>query len=118
MVVNDLNVNGIGLRPAETDPPLVVFPNAVLPRPIAAQGFKTVSRNRAQVRQFPGGVNVIQFPLCRRSNPLELPAEFASTNLVGFFVAEGPDHSSSILPALNAKRQTGLATAVYCRNVS
>jgi hypothetical protein len=49
---------------------------------------------------------------------LELPAEFASTNLVGFFVAEGPDHSSSILPALNAKRQTGLATAVYCRNVS
>jgi hypothetical protein len=49
---------------------------------------------------------------------LELPAEFASTNLVGFFVAEGPDHSSSILPALSAKRQTGLATAVYCRNVS
>jgi hypothetical protein len=28
---------------------------------------------------------------------LELPAEFASKHLVGFFVPEGPDHSSRLL---------------------
>jgi hypothetical protein len=97
MVVNNLNVNGIGLHPAETDPPLVVDPNAVLPRPIASQGLETVSGNRAQIRQFPSGVNVVQLPFCSRSKTLELPAEFASKHLVGFFVPERPDHSSRIL---------------------
>src|ERR1035437_9020323 len=81
MVVYNLNVNGIGLHPAEADPPLVVYPNAILPQPIAGQGFEPVSRNRAQIGEFPSGMNVVQLPLCHRSDALELPAELASKHL-------------------------------------
>ena len=97
MVVYNLNVHGLGRHPAEADPPLVIDPNAVLPRPITSQGLETVPGNHAQIRQFPSGVNVIQLPLCRRRNTLEPPAEFASKHLVDFFVPEGPDHRSRIL---------------------
>jgi hypothetical protein len=98
VIVNNFNVNGIGLRPAETDPPLVIDPNAVLPQPIATQGLETVSGNRTQVGELSGGMNVVQLPFCRRSDTLELPAEFASKNLPSFFIPEGPDHHYRILP--------------------
>lgn len=91
MVVYNLNVNGIRLHPAEADPPLVVYPNAILPQPIAGQGFEPVSRNRAQIGEFPSGMNVVQLPLCHRSDALELPAELASKHLLGFFVPERPN---------------------------
>ena len=29
MIVDDLDVNGVRLHPAEADPPLVVYPNAI-----------------------------------------------------------------------------------------
>src|ERR1039457_3219083 len=91
MVVYNLNVNGIRLHPAEADPPLVLDLNAVLSQPITGQGFEAVSRNRAQIGEFPSGMNVVQLPLCHRSDALELPAELASKHLLGFFVPERPN---------------------------
>lgn len=43
MVINDLNIFGTGLAPAEANSPLVVNPDAPLAFSFAAQPFKTVS---------------------------------------------------------------------------
>ena len=92
MIVDNLNVNSVGLHPAEADPPLVIDPNAELPRPIPGQGLETVSGNRPQIGDHRSGMNVVQLPLCSRSDTLELPAELAAEHLPSLFVPEGPDH--------------------------
>jgi len=43
MIVNDLNIVSVSLAPTETDPPLVVDPNAILPLPVHSQFLKAVS---------------------------------------------------------------------------
>lgn len=43
VVINDLYIERIALLPDETDPPLVVDPDAVLTRPIFFQGFEMVT---------------------------------------------------------------------------
>ena len=88
MVICNLNINGIGLYPAEADPPLVIDPDAALPRAIARQGLETVSRNRAQIGEQRRSMNLVQLPFRRRSDTLELPAELASEHLFGLFVPE------------------------------
>jgi len=50
MIVDNLNINSVGLHPAEANPPLVIDPDAVVPQPVAGEGLKTVSGNRAQIR--------------------------------------------------------------------
>jgi hypothetical protein len=39
MIVHNPNLNGIGVNPAEADPPLVVDPNTILPHSVAAEGL-------------------------------------------------------------------------------
>ena len=51
MVVDDFHIVGIAPLPAEADPPLVVYPDAVLPRPGASKGFKAVPRRDPQILQ-------------------------------------------------------------------
>jgi hypothetical protein len=49
VVVDYLDVGCISIRPFETDPPLIVDPDAVLALPIALQPLKLVSRRYPQV---------------------------------------------------------------------
>jgi hypothetical protein len=49
VVIHDLDIPGRALTPFETNPPLVVDSDAVLPEPIAVQGFETIARRRAQI---------------------------------------------------------------------
>jgi hypothetical protein len=105
MIVYYLNFEGIGLSPAEADPPLVVDPNAVLSRPIASKGFQPISRNLSQIGNGSRRLNVIQFTLCHYGNSLKLPAEFAPKDLLGFLAPERPDHTSDYYrTAFNAIR--------------
>ena len=98
MIVHDLNFKSIGLNPAEADPPLVVDPNAVLPRPIAGKSFQPISGHRSQIGNTRRRLNVIELSLCHYGNALKLAAELAPEDLFGFLVPERPDHSSRILP--------------------
>src|ERR1035437_9078961 len=84
MIVHYLNVKGIGLNPAETDPPPVVDPNTVLPRPIAGEEIGNGCHR----------MNVIELPFRHHGNTLKLPAELAPEDLLGFLVPERPDHDS------------------------
>ena len=44
MVVRDLDVPCFAIAPSETDTPLIVDPNAVLPASVAPQRLKTIAR--------------------------------------------------------------------------
>jgi hypothetical protein len=49
MVVSDLNLVRIPILPPEADPVLIVYPNAVLPRPIPLEQLQSVARQRLQI---------------------------------------------------------------------
>jgi hypothetical protein len=49
MVVNDLYVIGVSVSPDEADPPLVVYPYAVLPLPLAGQCLESIPRRNTKV---------------------------------------------------------------------
>lgn len=49
VVIDDLHIERIAIAPNETDPPLIVDTDAVLPRAVSSQGLQTVARRRPQV---------------------------------------------------------------------
>src|SRR2546428_13261184 len=51
VVVHDLDLPRIAVLPHETDPILIVDPDAVLAAPIARKGFELIARERAEVVQ-------------------------------------------------------------------
>ena len=54
MIVNDFNLVWTLLRPTETNPIAFVDANAVLPKPVSKQWFKSVSRRNAQILEDNG----------------------------------------------------------------
>jgi len=56
MVVNNLNIACLTVRESETDSPLVVDADAVLPCPAALQRLKPVCRWHAQVSKSAEGL--------------------------------------------------------------
>jgi hypothetical protein len=54
VVVDDLDVVRVTLRPAQADPSLVVDPDAVLARAVPAQGFEAVAGRRLEVAERSG----------------------------------------------------------------
>jgi hypothetical protein len=51
MVVDDLDTIRGAIAPDKTDAPLVIDPDAMLAAAVSCQGFETITRRRAQVRQ-------------------------------------------------------------------
>ena len=92
MIIDNLDLNRIGLNPEEADPPLVVDPNAVLPQPIAAKFFQTIPSNHPQIGKGSRGVNLVQLSLCYRSDALELSAELTPKDPFALPIPERPDH--------------------------
>ena len=52
MVIGNLNLAGVAIRPYETNPELVVDTNAVLSTAIALERLQPVARQGRQIRQF------------------------------------------------------------------
>ena len=52
MIVNDLDLERVAIRPREADPPSIVDSNAVLAYPVPRQGLQTVPWRGGQVAQF------------------------------------------------------------------
>ena len=61
MVVHDLDVFGIGPRPAEADAKLVIHANAPLAGPVPFQELEPVRGRCAQVLDTPGQVELLKF---------------------------------------------------------
>jgi hypothetical protein len=52
MIVGDFDIKSIPVSPSETDSPLVVDSNAVLPRTIAFQSLQPITGRNLQIRQY------------------------------------------------------------------
>lgn len=64
MVIDDLDLFGAVLAPNKADPPLIVDSDAVLTAAIASQGFESVPRRRAEVREPSRRIQHIQLAQC------------------------------------------------------
>ena len=98
MIVHNLNVESVRIKPSEADSPLIVNANTKLSHSVSSERFKTIPGYRTEVRQQRGGMDLIQLSLCHSGNSLVFPAELTLKNSLGLFVPKGPDHSSTLLP--------------------
>jgi hypothetical protein len=101
MVVADLNVVRVAVTPPETDAPLIVDSDAVLPSTVASEPLETVSRWYTKVFQRLRGIQNQQLPVgsslyVRWQPPTPLPLEDST----GLGIIEAPDHG----PDLNVFR--------------
>jgi len=62
MIVADLHIMSVSIEPNETDPPLIVNSDAMLPPPVAFQSFQPIARENRQVLQNLGSIQLFQFP--------------------------------------------------------
>ncbi len=101
MVVHDFYTFGAAIRPVEAYAPLVVYPDRVLPGPIARQRFKPISRRTSQVVETHRGVNRLElaaraFEQVGGKAFRALPIE----NRFGHLVLERPDHQRPLVSLL------------------
>jgi hypothetical protein len=54
VVIHNLNIKHITVTPPKTQPPLIVYTNAVLSCPIAFQGFQPITGRASQKLQAGG----------------------------------------------------------------
>ena len=73
MVVDDFHFEGVTVAPAETNAPLIVYANAVLPLPVPAEGFKAVARGHAKILNRTGSMQVQQLSSRRSFNAGKSP---------------------------------------------
>jgi hypothetical protein len=62
VIIDDVDVVGVAVQPAEADAPLVVDAEAVLTFTVPAEGLEAVSRRYTEIVQGVGGVQVDEFP--------------------------------------------------------
>ncbi len=106
MVIDDLNVEHIALLPYETDAPLIVDANTVLPLPVALEQLQPVAGDGSQIPELPSGIEHPQFAESYVLDSLKLLDSLAVKESLSIDRAEGPDHSSdTITPGV--KRQGG-----------
>ena len=80
MVVSDLYVVRVSITPGETDPPLLIDPDAPLARTVSKQLFETIGGRNAEVVQSRRGIEHSQLTQCypvqtRRNAPRPLQPE-------------------------------------------
>jgi hypothetical protein len=72
VVVNDLDVERIAVVPSKANSPLLIYPDAVLSKPIALQRLELIGRRDHQVAQIGDAIQVFEL----LSRPLlNLPIE-------------------------------------------
>jgi hypothetical protein len=95
VVIHDLYIMGVAAPPSETDPPLVVDPDAVLPLPISPQPLESVPGRDPQVVQPLGGIKHPELP---QGHPLHIrskpPDGVPREQLLGIPISEALDHGT------------------------
>jgi len=90
MIICDLYVVRIAIDPFETNPPLVIDTDAVLPRPVAAKLLQPVGGRNAKIVQ---GDSIAQLAVANLLYVLRQPGRSqAGKDAGGFLALEGCDH--------------------------
>lgn len=112
MIIRNFNTGGTGtiLRPLETNSPLVVDADAVLPGTVAPQRFQAVARQAAQVAYTCGGGKDFEPLVCLPANARESCHPLARCELCRPLIPQAHYHTSD-LPAFthDVKRIGALA---------
>lgn len=107
MVIHDFDFGRVAAPPYETNPPLVVNTDAVLPLAITVQSFQAVSWRRGKVPQFRSAVELQQFPPRNPLERLEPSDRQAVKQPFRIRAAEGFDHNVRVYRSpFNVKRKT------------
>ena len=99
MVVHYLDLLRVTVLPHEADPILIVDPDTVLAPPIAGKDLEVIARERTQVFESLGRMQLRQLALSDPGNALELTRRIPLKQCLGVSIPEGPDH------LLNVSRQ-------------
>lgn len=95
MIVDDLDVEGIGPDPAKADPPLIVDTDAVLPETIGGDLLQTVGWRNSEVGEARGSVQHDKLAKC---DAKEIRREFANPlpteQPFGVGVTKAADHEA------------------------
>jgi len=62
MVINNFDIVDIAAFPFETDSPLIIYANAVLPLPVTFQSFQLIAGRLSEVLKSSGAVQIKQLP--------------------------------------------------------
>jgi hypothetical protein len=106
VVVDDLDVVSGAITPHETDPVLLVDPDAVLTVAISLQPFQAVSGRDSEIGERFGGIQHEQLSeRDSRKAGRNDPGSLAVEELLGLLIPEAPDHFRTItFLVINVKR--------------
>lgn len=108
MIVGDFHIQGVAVFPVKANPPLIVYPDAVLTLPIPGQLFQPIPRRNSQIGQSIGGVKHEELLQSRAVDVLrELFRAFALEDPFGLWVFEAPNHSIIITRCVNNVKRYG-----------
>lgn len=107
MVVDDLDVSRLPTRPAEANPPLIVYPNTVLARAFSFEALQSISRRDSQIFN---SLRCVQKEKPAKSLTLNVLAPFCNSNSIEYtgclWVRERLDRDGERTPdyVINANR--------------
>jgi len=113
VIIDDLDVKGVTVTPPETDPPLLVDPNAVLALSIALQSLELIRAWNRKVLQISCRVQLLQLhqrPLLNvaRKSLGVLP----TPDPLGFLAAKGLDHLRIVTRVVSNVKRSYLAANI------
>jgi hypothetical protein len=89
VVIGNFNFESISILPAETDSPLVVYPDAVLASPIAPKHLQAIPWRNSKRFQIRRRVQHEQFHMAKPLDTLrQFPRKTTLKNLLRFFAGE------------------------------
>ena len=111
MIIHDLNIVCITLRPGKADPPLIIDTDTVLSPPITLQCLEPISRWDPQITERKGAVENQQLPSRNPFYATEPQDVLVEKQPFRFFRAKGTNHRQSVYSA-SRHRSSGTYCAV------
>jgi hypothetical protein len=98
VIIGNFNIESISIPPAETDSPLVVYPDAVLANPIAPKRLQAIPWRNSKGLQIRRRVQHEQFHMAKSLNILgQFPRKTTLKNPLCFFAGKCLYHCKEIL---------------------
>jgi len=101
MVVDDFNLKDTAIIPAETNSPLVIHSNAVLPFPVTLESFEPICRRNSEIIQTFGSIQHRELAKGDRDDRIEPTRLPPFPKVASLFAPEAINHQSSDIVSPN-----------------
>jgi hypothetical protein len=93
VIVHNLNVVRVPFLPAKANAPLVIYPDALLPKPVASQRLKPIAWRDGHLPQFRGSVEHEELPTgCPLDCGRQAPGADCPEDLLCLRASEAQNH--------------------------